>query len=91
MKLELAGTINKLVNSKYLSAKSSESLVFSQTELTIIRSRTGLPVGIPFHPDDKCFYFSSNNQHSFSCDTALHFPKSQGLVYRILNVQNQTK
>jgi hypothetical protein len=44
MKLELADTINRLVNNKYLSAKSSGSLVFSSTELTIIRSKGGLPV-----------------------------------------------
>lgn len=48
MKLELADSIKKLVNSKYLHAKSSGSLVLSPTELTVIHTRTGLPVGSHF-------------------------------------------
>jgi uncharacterized protein YpuA (DUF1002 family) len=44
MKFEIADTLNKMVSRKYQSAKSSGSLIFSPTELTVIHSKSGIPV-----------------------------------------------
>jgi hypothetical protein len=60
MKLELAESISELVKSKYFSAKSSGSLVFSPTELTIIRSRSGLPVISRCNPTIVLFHLMSS-------------------------------
>lgn len=44
MLLGLPEALPKLVEAKFASALSSKSLIFSHTELTIIRTTTGVPV-----------------------------------------------
>jgi hypothetical protein len=75
MKFEIADTINKLVSRKYQSGKSSGSLIFSQTELTVIYSKSGIPVTTS--PIITLKYPSGADAwSSFSFGTAQHFRRS---------------
>lgn len=44
MILGLTEALPKLVDAKFASAKASDSLLFSHTELAVIRTSAGLPV-----------------------------------------------
>jgi ATP adenylyltransferase len=45
MLLNLSESLPSLVEAKFTAAKASSSLLFSPTELAIIRTSTGIPVG----------------------------------------------
>lgn len=47
MLLGLSEALPSLVEAKFRSARATQSLVFSPTELTIIRTTTGVPVSLP--------------------------------------------
>ena len=46
MLLGLSESLPSLVHAKFASAKASEALVFSATELAIVRTSAGIPVRI---------------------------------------------
>jgi ATP adenylyltransferase len=46
MRLGLSEALLSLVKAKFEAAKASSSLLFSPSELAIIRTSTGVPVGI---------------------------------------------
>lgn len=49
MELGLSDSLRSLVSKSFRAAKQSQSLLFSETELAVIRSRHGVPVSSVAH------------------------------------------
>lgn len=52
MQLGLEQGLSSLVKAKYTEAKTSQAIVFSETELTTIKTRSGVPVSDTIQHND---------------------------------------
>ena len=74
MLLNLAEALPSLVEAKFTAAKASSSLLFSPTELAIIRTSSGIPVGTRL--SGHMIICIADNASS-NCDTVHRLQKSQ--------------
>jgi hypothetical protein len=76
MLLGLSEALSSLAEARFISAKATSSLLFSPTEVAVIRTSSGIPVAFRPRVPAPDHHHCTNNKDRYNCASAHRLPRS---------------